>query len=99
MKKFLISFLFMISMTGVSFADQWVGIPQFTQSSPHIIMVEPPVMIAPRPLVKTIEWILTPQVNNVIVQEVRMGLFGRRYIVNKNELVTTWVYVPVEVWK
>lgn len=99
MKKILTAFLLMLSMTGISFADQWVAVPQVIQQSPQIVVAEPPVVIAPKPLVRTIEWVLTPQVNNIVVPEIRTGLFGRQYIVNRNELVTTWVYVPVEVWK
>ena len=99
MTKFLTTLILIISLTNVSFADQLVGVAQFPPIYPPIVLIEPPIVVAPRPLIKTIEWVLTPQVNNVIVQEVRMGLFGRQYIVNKNELVTTWVYVPVEVWK
>jgi hypothetical protein len=99
MKKFLTALLIMLSVTNISFADQWVSVPQVIEQSPQIVVVEPPVVIAQKPLVRTIEWVLTPQVNNVVVSEIHRGLFGRQYIVNRNELVTTWVYVPVEVWK
>ena len=101
MKKILTAFLLMISVTNSSFAEQWITVPQVVQPSPQIVVIEPaPVIIpAPRPLVKTIEWVLTPQVNNVVVPEIRRGLFGRQYIVNKYELITTWVWTPVEVWK
>lgn len=101
MKKFLTALLIMLSVTNISFADQWVSVPQVLQPSPQIVVIEPtPVIIpAPKPLIKTIEWVLTPQVNNVIVPEIHRGLFGRQYIINRNELVTTWVYTPVEVWK
>jgi hypothetical protein len=99
MKKFLSALLIMLSITNISFADQWVAVPQVIQTSSQILLMEPPVVITPKPLVRTIEWILTPQVNNVIVPEIHRGLFGRQYIVNRNELVTTWVYVPVEIWK
>lgn len=101
MKKILSAFLLMFSMTNISFANQWIGTTQVIQQPPQIVLIEPaPVIVpVPRPLVKTVEWILTPQVNNVVVPEIHRGLFGRQYIVNRNELVTTWVYVPVEVWK
>jgi hypothetical protein len=101
MKKIVLALIMVFAVTNVSFAEQWVTVPQVVQPSPQIVVIEPaPVIIpAPRPLVKTIEWILTPQVNNVVVPEIHRGLFGRQYIVNRNELVTTWVYTPVEVWK
>lgn len=99
MTKILTAFLLMLSMTGISFADQWISVPQVIEQSPQIVVAEPPVVITPKPLVKTIEWVLTPQVNNVVVPEIHRGLFGRQYIVNRNQLVTTWVYTPVEVWR
>ena len=99
MKRLLLALIVLISSNNFCFANQLVGVPQTVQTSQQIILVEPPLVIGPRPLIKTIEWILTPQINNIIVPEVHIGIFGRKYIVNRNELVTTWVYVPVEIWK
>lgn len=98
MKMFLMIIMF-IAGINICSADQLIIVPQVAQPSSKIIVVEPPTVITPKPLVRTIEWVLTPQVNNIVVPEIRTGLFGRQYIVNRNELVTTWVYVPVEVWK
>jgi hypothetical protein len=97
MKKIFLSLFIIGGLTNVSFANQLIVVPQ----APPVVVVENPIVVlpAPKPLVKTIEWILTPQVNNVVVPEIRRGIFGRQYIVNRNELVTTWVYIPVEVWK
>ena len=98
MKTFFCSLILLFSSTNL-FANQVVVVPQ----NPPIITVEPAQVVVPvappRILVKTIEWVLVPSVNNIVVQDVRTGLFGRQYIVNRNELVTTWVYVPVKVWK
>ena len=98
MKKIFLSLFILVGLTNVSLANQWVVAPP---TSPPAIVVEPPAVIvpAPKPLVKTIEWVLTPQVNNVVVPEIRRGIFGRQYIVNKYELITIWVWTPVEVWK
>jgi hypothetical protein len=98
MKKIFLSLFIVLGLTNVSIANQWVVIPQ---NKPPIVVMEPPIIPppVPKPLTKTIEWVLTPQVNNVVVAEIHRGLFGRQYIVNRNELVTTWVYVPVEVWE
>ena len=99
MKIILITIGLIIS-TNVCFADQWVSIPEVViPQTQQTIVIQPQPVVMAKPLVKTIEWVLTPQVNNVVVPEIRRGLFGRQYIVNRNELVTTWVYVPVEVWK
>jgi len=101
MKKVILALIMFFAATDTGFAEQWITVPQVVQPSPQIVVIEPaPVIIpAPRPLVKTIEWVLTPQVNNVTVPEIRRGIFGRQYIVNKYELITTWVWTPVEVWK
>jgi hypothetical protein len=99
MKKLLLAFVISILSHNFCFANQLIEGPLTIQNSPRIVIAEPHIVIAPKPLVRTIEWVLTPQVNTVVVPEIRRGLFGRQYIVNKNELVTTWVYVPVEVWK
>jgi hypothetical protein len=101
MKKVILALIVLICFTNNSFADQWVSVSQVVQTPPQILILEtPPVVVpVPRQPIKTIEWVLTPQVNNVVVPEIHRGLFGRQYIVNRNELVTTWVYVPVEVWK
>ena len=100
MKKVILALIMFFAATDTGFAEQWISPPQIIQPSPQILIVESiPQVVPARTLTKTIEWILTPQVNNVVVSEIHRGLFGRQYIVNRNELVTTWVYVPVEIWK
>jgi len=78
----------------------WIH-PPVTQTTPTVVINQTPIIVAPapRPPVKTIEWILSPQVSNVYVTEIRTGIFGRQYIVQKPQLITEWVWVGVETWK
>ena len=89
--------LFSLLIPSIGFADQFINV-----NPPAVVVETPQVIVAPpqvRPLIRSFEWILTPQVSNVYVTEVRTGLFGRQYIVQKPQLVTQWVWVQIEVWK
>jgi hypothetical protein len=89
--------LFSLLIPNIAFSDQFINVnpPTVIVETPQVIIPAPP----PRPLIKSFEWILTPQVSSVYVTEVRTGLFGRQYIVQKPQLVTQWVWVQIEVWK
>jgi hypothetical protein len=90
----------LIISTNVCFAYQGVSVPEVVISqTQQTIVIQPQPVVISKPLVKTIEWVLVPNVNSIIVPEIRRGIWGRQYIVNKNELVTTWVWTPVEVYR
>ena len=99
MKTTLITIGLILS-TNVCFADQWISVPEIViPQIQQTIVVQPQPVVVSKPLVKTIEWVLVPSVNSIVVPEIRRGIFGRQYIINKNELITTWVWTPVEVYR
>lgn len=88
MKKLFLSGLLLFSF---STASAQVFIP------PPPVIPQPQQIIVPGP-VKTIQYQLTPNVIEVPLPVIKKDFWGRSYIVYEKQLITTWVWTPVEVW-
>lgn len=109
MKKILIPLLLMVFCSSFSVASaEWVAanppplvvqeqvVPQLLIPDNAIIA---PAAPQPRPLVRKIKWIMTPNVTFVEAPYYTRGIFGGVVVKKQIVLHTTWVWTPVEVWE
>lgn len=92
---------------------QWVPVNQQQlviqeQTIPEIVfpdnaIVQPAIpqqqILPPKPLVKKIKWVLTPNVTFVEAPYYTRGVFGGVIVKKQLVLHTTWVWTPVEIWE
>ena len=98
MKKIIMSLFCFFVFQSCLMANEVIIQPPFVINNPNNVIINPP-HVNPRPLVKKIKWVATP---NVIIQTVPVyhkNIFGAIIVKQEIRLITVWTATPVEVWE
>lgn len=99
--KFFLCLCLVMSSSLCYATGTWTPVLNQEQVVPQILIPDnavPPAPL-PRPLVRKIKWIMTPNVTVVEAPYYTRGIFGGVIVKKQFVMQTTWVWTPVEVWE